>query len=347
MQLYKHFIRVILLNSYLRSVACDWQSLVTGEKSPKAVALSLVVHRLTGSKETIKLLHRSGAGISYDDVTKQIKSFSTEIQNNVNLAPKNISKGQPTHITTDNSDERQQTLTGLDTTHHTNATVYNPKNEETSTKTQEINDDDQEQSRPSTRGSINDCNGCKIGKPSPPPIIESYTDNTNHDQLDYRLSVDCAMPIGASITSSEEPSYPPLGSWTLFNSKTSNVKTYKSETGFLPVIPQPPSDSVCKYYLDFLLDLKSDLVINHIFCHSDQDIFYKISQIIWKDKKCDSVINIMGGFHILLVKLKILYKKYNLLGLQQWWLKSKIIAEGSVNQAAEGKHYSRAIRLHK
>ena len=47
----------------------------------------------------------------------------------------------------------------------------------------------------------------------------------------------------------------------------------------------------------------------------------------------------MGGFHILLVKLKILYKKYNLLGLQQWWLKSKIIAEGLVNQAAEGKRY--------
>ena len=33
-------------------------------------------------------------------------------------------------------------------------------------------------------------------------------------------------------------------------------------------------------------------------------VFYKISQIIWKDKKYDSVINIMGGFHILLVKLK-------------------------------------------
>ena len=63
MQLYKHFIRAILLNSYLRSVACDLQNLVTGEKSPKAVALSLVVHRLTGSKETIKLFNRSGAGI--------------------------------------------------------------------------------------------------------------------------------------------------------------------------------------------------------------------------------------------------------------------------------------------
>ena len=55
----------------------------------------------------------------------------------------------------------------------------------------------------------------------------------------------------------------------------------------------------------------------------------------------------MVGYHILLVKLKILHKRCNLLGLQQWWLKSEIISEGLVNQAAEGKHYSRAIHLHK
>ena len=96
-----------------------------------------------------------------------------------------------------------------------------------------------------------------------------------------------------------------------------------------------------------MLDLKSDLEINHIFCHSDQDVFYKISQIIWKDKKYYSVVNIMAGFHILLVKLKIMHKKFSLLGFQQWCLKSKIIALGSVNQAAEGKHYSSALRLHK
>ena len=70
MQLYKHFIRAILFNSYLRSVACDWQSLVTKGKFPKAIALSLAVHRLAGSKENIKLLNRLGTDISYGDVTK-------------------------------------------------------------------------------------------------------------------------------------------------------------------------------------------------------------------------------------------------------------------------------------
>ena len=100
----------------------------------------------------------------------QIKSFSVEVQNNVNVAPKNTSKVQSTHITIDNSDGRQQTLAGLDTTHHTNASVYNPKNEETSTITQEMIDDDQEKIRPSTRSKINDYNDYKIGKPSPPPV---------------------------------------------------------------------------------------------------------------------------------------------------------------------------------
>ena len=114
----------------------------------------------------------------------QIKSFSAEVQNNVNLPPKNISKGQPAHIAIDNSDGRQQTLTGSDTTHHTNATVYNPKNEETSTIIQEIIDSDQEESRPSTIRNINDYNDYKIGKSSPLPFIGNYTDNTNSDKLD-------------------------------------------------------------------------------------------------------------------------------------------------------------------
>ena len=76
------------------------------------------------------------------------------------------------------------------------------------------------------------------------------------------------MGIGASINILEEPSYPRLGSQTVYNSKTSNVKTRKSETGFFLAITQPPSNSACKYYLEFLLDPTGDLEINHIFFHS-------------------------------------------------------------------------------
>ena len=42
---------------------------------------------------------------------------------------------------------------------------------------------------------MNDYNDYKIGKSPPPPVIGSYTDNTNLDQLNYRIKADCAVAI--------------------------------------------------------------------------------------------------------------------------------------------------------
>ena len=39
-----------------------------------------------------------------------------------------------------------------------------------------------------------------------------------------------------------------------------------------------------------------------MFSYNSQDVFYKISQIIWKEHKYESVINIMGGLNLLLIK---------------------------------------------
>ena len=60
------------------------------------------------------------------------------------------------------------------------------------------------------------------------------------------------MSVVAILTSKEgSPLYPLIGSWPVFNTKFSDVATYKSKTGFLPVVPLPPKDNVYKYYLYF------------------------------------------------------------------------------------------------
>ena len=59
----------------------------------------------------------------------------------------------------------------------------------------------------------------------------------------------------------------------------------------------------------------SDFKINHTFSHSDHDVFYKISQLVWKEDRYESAIKIIGSFQILLVKLK-LFEKYDLFGLR-------------------------------
>ena len=69
----------------------------------------------------------------------------------------------------------------------------------------------------------------------------------------------------------DEIEMPSLGSWTVFSSMVTDKHTIQSDLNYFPLIPHPPSESVLKDYLDFLIDLKSDL------CYSDQDVFYKIS----------------------------------------------------------------------
>ena len=79
-----------------------------------------------------------------------------------------------------------------------------------------------------------------------------------------------------------------------------------------------------------------------MLCCSNQDVFYKISQIMWKEgDKHTGIVDIMGGFHIILVNLKILYKKYGLLCLRGWWVKSKIIADGSSDNVLGGSLFKR------
>ena len=108
-------------------IADAWQRLAVGGDSPKSIALSMVIHRMTGCKETMNLLSRAGFGSSYTNACWETKKLADDARNNSSFAPATIPKGQPTDITIDNSDGCQQTLTGLATTHHTNLTLSVPK----------------------------------------------------------------------------------------------------------------------------------------------------------------------------------------------------------------------------
>lgn len=55
----------------------------------------------------------------------------------------------------------------------------------------------------------------------------------------------------------------------------------------------------------------------------------------------------MGGFHQLRVRQKLLFKRHSCRGYNQWCVDSGIIASGSADQAFEGRHYYRSMRVHK
>ena len=147
----------------------------------------------------------------------------------------------------------------------------------------------------------------RIGTRSESPTLIENNIAFEMDWLDEGLDFDLAWYIAANHINDNEIEMPPFGSWIVFNSVVTDNRTIQSDLGYFPVIPYPPpNESVFKDYLDFLIDLESNLETNNIFYHSDQNLFYKISQILWKEgeKYREIIINIMGGFYILSENLK-------------------------------------------
>ena len=140
----------------------------------------------------------------------------------------------------------------------------------------------------------------------------------------------------------------PFGSWTVFNKAVTNKETKKSLLEYLPVTPEPPEYHICKNFLDTLLDLMKELEINHIFAHADEQVSARLAHILGKfPDTYENVMILMGGFHQLRLRQRMLHKRHACKGYKDWWIDAGIIAAGSADKAEEAGHYYRNMRLHK
>eukprot|EP00794_Sanderia_malayensis_P019769 gene19769-21703_t len=62
----------------------------------------------------------------------------------------------------------------------------------------------------------------------------------------------------------------PIGSWTSFKKRVTNLQTSKCKLEYTPVIPLPLSDNVIKWYVDAIIQIIDNLSINHIFVPADE-----------------------------------------------------------------------------
>ena len=76
-----------------------------------------------GSKEVINTLHKCGHSVSYNDIRIQNQAWSWMVVSEF-LFIQSFRKVVTTHSTIDNNDGREETMTGLGITHHTNITMF-------------------------------------------------------------------------------------------------------------------------------------------------------------------------------------------------------------------------------
>ena len=90
------------------------------------------------------------------------------------------------------------------------------------------------------------------------------------------------------------------------------------------------------------------LNLDAIVCVFDEAIYGKACEIKWKESlKFQRCMLMMGIFHLHMVFMSILNKRFGNAGLRDALVQSSIVAEGSVDSALHGKSYNRGIRLYK
>ena len=71
-------------------------------------------------------------------------------------------------------------------------------------------------------------------------------------------------------------------------------------------------------------------------------------EIYWKHKDVfKDVIVMLGGFHLMMMLFGVLGCRFGDAGLRELAIQSDLVAEGSIDSVMSGKHYNRAVRLHK
>ena len=80
----------------------------------------------------------------------------------------------------------------------------------------------------------------------------------------------------------------------------------------------------------------------------DQAIYAKAIEITWKHSdEFRSVMLRLGAFHIAYNFLAVIGKRFEGSGLHDLLLESGVVAEGSISGVLTGRHYNRAVRVHK
>lgn len=141
-----------------------------------------------------------------------------------------------------------------------------------------------------------------------------------------------------------------IPSWTAFNANIrKNQVPIQSNIGYLQMIDASPTELSTVYtLLKRSLKLADQLSQEDETSVVDQAIYAKVTEIIWKNpQEFYQCIPMLGAFQTCCTFLAVIGKRFAESGLNDLLIELEICAVGFLRGVMEGRHYNRAVRLHK
>ena len=362
------------LHRYIMSLRQDLVYMLSRGKTrtPKHIGLSVTCHKMTQSKEVIRLLNQNGQGVSYDEVQAIDTTWALQqINENHIVLPSNMNRGTFTHAAADNWNRATDAVTGehLDIV---NLVLFQSKN-----RTLERGFDDQENYvRPSLSKDrkrsltserlttqILNCPNLKGNNVGPVHLknrlsLEWYfqepQSHTVMRAIDralifLRIGPEKIFEIQVTDEIPEDAPQQDVPGWTAFHAIISNRLSVPTNIGYCQAIPSFPSDVNTVYTVLKRAEALFRRIGQEMIILTWDEALYPKAQIIkWRNAdEFENLFNRMGGFHRATNYMGDIGTIMEGSGFEDCLVESGIYSNAVISKINRGKAYNRGMRAHK
>ena len=315
---------------------------------PKHLTLPMTVRHLTGSAEVITILNRYGHGQSYTRTLELETAMCNSVTSSDSVLPRSISRDNNAvlHLCYDNFDLDEETPSGSGTTHSTHGIVIQEvRNPGTPLVLTEMGTAPKSRERSVTPVEV-EIRPC-YAKPKVDPKLDIQTstvvynfETSEFEDFEWLI----CREIGDSMETQKVPS------WAGWLSQTSAEKECNISTVeyMAPLSESINENSTVQYILEQALAASREVGQEYAIVTFDLAVAKKAYALVWQySDQFNKVIVRMGVFHTICSLFGTLGKMMKGSGLAEIIIESGICASGSLDRVMNGKHFNRALRVHK
>ena len=346
-------------------------------ETPLTLGISLHCYHSTRSKNTLDLISKAGAGVSYKHTLERVGQIAGAVQKNIKenkgvYIPPGLVKGQTLRVAMDNIDAKVDTPDGKHSFHALASTVFQQVvspgtlvEKPCSPLQISSNESSKLSDVPKTGVKLIPCNIKGNPKPATCPHYPNFKtfqysqklQNSSEIELVWLLARYTNRKVNDVIISNNETemSNQLVPVWSAYNSLASLKENEQliDEMHALPLINAPPQDwqtlvtSLINIY-QLNLQIVSDEAIQPPCLFLDMDLYKRVLKLpyLQPDRYKNKWIESPGQYHIVLCALRCLGKTVEGSGLDECWIEAELYSDTVVTQIINGQHYNRAIKCY-
>ena len=336
-------------SNVVQSISQDLCKAVTRRQwmMPKHLLLGMTIRHLTGSAEIVTMLHRFGHCASYSYILELETAISNKITNKEGYLPSSLhaENNKILHLCWDNFDLIEETLTGAGTTHSTHGIIIQEVFSNVPSVEKDV--DLPRNKKRSITYSPQQLEPC-FAKPKAEPVFSFSCVKFFKSDLNKASKLsDYLWILSRTIAQGENQTVPSWAGWVSITGNQDNSLLSKVE--YMPAINAPITEnSTVQEVLKISQAVTKEVNQKYTIITFDLAAAKKAYSIIWQDQhKFQNVIIRLGVFHTTCAYLSVIGKRMQSSGFEDILIQSGICASGSIEKVMSGKHYNRAMHVHK